>query len=36
MIEFDDGTALRRESEDMAVLIRAGRLFERREGGEAG
>ena len=28
-IEFDDGSALREESADMAARIRAGRLFER-------
>ena len=35
VIEFADGTAYREESEDMAIRIRAGRLFEGRDGGEA-
>ena len=30
-IEFEDGTAYREESADMAERIRAGRLFEGRE-----
>ena len=30
-IEFEDGTAYREESSDMADRIRAGRLFEGRE-----
>lgn len=29
VIEFDDGSAYREESADMAKTIRAGRLFER-------
>jgi len=28
-VEFDDGTAYREESADMAARIRAGKLFER-------
>jgi len=31
VIEFEDGTAYREESRDMAARIRAGRLFEGRE-----
>lgn len=34
VIEFEDGTAYREESEDMAIRIRAGRLFEVRGSGE--
>jgi hypothetical protein len=30
-LEFEDGTALREESKDLAARIRAGRLFEGRE-----
>ena len=38
VIEFEDGTALREESKDLAARIRAGRLFEGRlaEAGAAG
>jgi glutaredoxin len=32
VIEFEDGTALREESKDMAARIRAGKLFEDRAG----
>lgn len=32
VIEFEDGTALREDSKDMAARIRSGRLFEGREG----
>lgn len=35
IIEFEDGTALREESRDLAARIRAGKLFEGR-GGQAG
>ena len=31
VIEFEDGTAYREESEHMAARIRAGKLFEGRE-----
>jgi glutathione S-transferase len=31
VIEFEDGTAYRAESKEMAERIRAGRLFEGRE-----
>lgn len=34
VIEFEDGTAYREESKDMATRIRAGKLFEGK-GGEA-
>jgi glutathione S-transferase len=32
VIEFEDGSAYREESKDMAARIRAGRLFEADEG----
>ena len=32
-IEFEDGTWYREESADMAARIRAGKLFEGRDGG---
>ena len=32
VIEFDDGSAYRADSNDMAERIRAGNLFEGREG----
>jgi glutaredoxin len=31
VIQFDDGSIYREESNDMAARIRAGKLFERRE-----
>ena len=34
-IEFEDGSAYREESADMAERIRAGRLFEGKEQGQA-
>lgn len=35
VIEFEDGSAYREESKDMAATIRAGRLDEKRGGGTA-
>jgi glutathione S-transferase len=35
VIEFDDGTAYRAESSDMAATIRDGKLFERQAGAGA-
>jgi Glutathione S-transferase, N-terminal domain len=35
-IEFEDGSAYREESKDMAERIRAGKLFEGRTGAGAG
>jgi glutaredoxin len=32
VIEFEDGTALREDSKDLAARIREGRLFEGRDG----
>lgn len=32
VIEFEDGSAYREESDDMAATIRAGKLFERPAG----
>jgi glutaredoxin len=32
VIQFEDGSIYREESKDMAVRIRAGKLFEGREG----
>jgi glutathione S-transferase len=32
VIEFEDGSAYREESDDMAATIRAGKLFERAAG----
>ena len=32
VIEFEDGTAYREESSDMAATIRGGKLFERQAG----
>ena len=31
VIEFEDGTAYRAESDEMAATIRAGKLFERQQ-----
>ena len=33
VIEFEDGTAYREESADMAETVRAGRLFEKTKAG---
>ena len=35
VIEFDDGSAYRDDSKEMAATIAAGRLDEKRAGGEA-
>ena len=35
VIEFDDGSVYREQSKDMAARVRAGRLFEGREGAAA-
>src|SRR5205085_4168525 len=35
VIEFEDGSIYREESKDMAARIRAGKLRERRTGGES-
>ena len=36
VIEFEDGTAYRDESANMAATIRAGKLFEQTKAGEGG
>jgi glutathione S-transferase len=33
VVEFDDGSTYREESDDMAATIRAGKLFEKRAAG---
>ena len=34
VVEFDDGSAYREESRDMAAAVRSGRLFEKKPGAQ--